>query len=141
MDHTPYAVACVKGNNGLRGKVEFIPHCRGVLVVADVSGLPDSQTGFFGFHIHEGADCGAAGYANTAGHYNPNNTNHPEHAGDLPPLLSCNGRAFLAVVTDRFRLSDVMGRTVVIHSQPDDYTTQPSGNAGEKIACGVIRRA
>lgn len=66
---------------------------------------------------------------------------HPDHAGDLPPLMRSNGNAFSAVVTDRFTPSDIVGRTVVIHSNPDDFSTQPSGNAGKKIACGVIRRA
>lgn len=141
MNHTPYAIACVQGKNDLHGKVEFIPHCRGVMVVADVTGLPDSQTGFFAFHIHEGENCGGAGFSNTAGHYNPHDTNHPLHAGDLPPLLSCDGKAYLAVVTNRFHLRDVLGKTVVIHSHPDDFKTQPAGDAGEKIACGVIRRA
>jgi Cu-Zn family superoxide dismutase len=61
------------------------------------------------------------------------------HAGDLPPLLACNGEAYLAVLTGRFRVKDVMGKTVVIHSRPDDFRSQPSGDAGEKIACGVIR--
>ncbi len=55
------------------------------------------------------------------------------HAGDLPPLLSNNGRAYCQVLTGRFRVSDVIGKTVVIHSGPDDFMTQPSGNAGEKI--------
>ena len=65
---------------------------------------------------------------------------HPCHTGDLPPLLAWDGRAFLIVRTGRFRLADVIGRTVVIHAMPDDFATQPSGHSGEKIACGVIRR-
>ena len=56
-------------------------------------------------------------------------------------LLLCGGGAYLAVLTDRFSVADVLGRTVVIHSGADDFHTQPAGNAGTKIACGVIRRA
>ena len=65
---------------------------------------------------------------------------HPKHAGDLPPLMGCQGNAYLAVKTDRFIVHDIIGKTVVIHSDPDDFHTQPAGNAGKKIACGVIRK-
>ena len=134
----PRAVAEIQGS--ARGTVKFYPQSNGTLVVADISGLPESETGFFAFHIHEGGDCGGKGFSNTGNHYNPENVPHPRHAGDLPPLLSNRGRASMAVVTGRFRVQDVIGRTVVIHSHPDDFHTQPSGGAGEKIACGVIRR-
>ena len=125
----------------LSGKVRFYQRNDGVLVVAEIHGLPDSETGFFAFHIHEGRDCGGAGFPNTGSHYDPFGREHPDHAGDLPPLLSADGTANLAVLTNRFALRDVIGRTVVIHGDPDDFKTQPSGNAGTKIACGVIRRA
>lgn len=65
---------------------------------------------------------------------------HPKHAGDLPPLLECKGQAYLSVKTDRFTVDEIIGRTVIIHSDSDDFSTQPTGNAGRKIACGVIRR-
>lgn len=136
----PGAVACVRGEGDLRGTVNFYPTCCGVLVVAQVRGLPENDSGFFAFHIHEGGSCGGEGYSETLGHYNPTGAEHPRHAGDLPPLLSQNGKAFLAVETDRFRLCDVIGHTVVIHSMADDFHSQPAGNAGAKIACGVIRR-
>ena len=138
------AIACVHGGEsypGLRGTVRFTPRQNGTLVVAEISGLPSSDTGFFAFHIHESGNCSGAGFPNTGSHYNPGDRNHPLHAGDLPPLLSSGGSAYLAVMTDRFRIKDVIGRTVVIHSGPDDFRTQPAGNAGNKIACGVIRRA
>ena len=125
----------------LRGTVRFISRKNGTLVVAEISGLPAADTGFFAFHIHEGGNCSEPGFPNTGSHYNPDDRNHPLHAGDLPPLLSSGGSAYLAVMTGRFRVKDVIGRTVVIHSDPDDFRTQPSGNAGNKIACGVIRRA
>lgn len=63
---------------------------------------------------------------------------HPEHEGDLPPLLSDKGTAWMMVYTTRFFPEEVVGKTVVIHDMPDDFRTQPSGNSGEKIACGEI---
>ena len=121
----------------LRGTVSFYQRPSGILVVAKVSGLP-KQTGFFGFHIHEGGACTGTNFADTGSHYNPTDYPHPNHAGDLPPLLGYGGRAYLAVITDRFSIADIIGRTVVIHSDADDFTTQPAGNAGTKIGCGVI---
>ena len=107
-----------------------------------VSGLPrESETGFFALHIHEGGSCSGENFSDTGGHYNPHNEAHPRHAGDLPPLLLCGGGAYLAVLTDRFSVADVIGRTVVIHGGADDFHTQPAGNADTEIACGVIRRA
>lgn len=135
------AIACIHGDAAhpnLRGKMRLYPHCDGTMVVAEICGLPESETGFFALHIHEGCCCGGEGFSKTGGHYNPGGREHPCHAGDLPPLLSCGGSAKLSVVTDRFRVGDVLGRTVVVHSRPDDFHTQPSGDAGEKIACGVI---
>ena len=85
--------------------------------------------------MHGGELCGHQG------HLNPGDCPHPHHAGDLPPLFGCAGRALLAVYTDRFRVPEILGRTVVIHSGPDDFTSQPAGNSGSKIACSVIRRA
>lgn len=137
----PEAMAKVSGGRNapnLFGSVKFYQMINSVLVVADIGGLPDSKTEVFGFHIHEGSNCQGEGFPNTGSHYNPQKDRHPSHAGDLPPLFSCNGRAFLAVLTDRFQISKIVGKTIVIHSMPDDFTSQPSGNAGEKIACGMI---
>ena len=134
------ALACVKGEGKLRGTVKFysVPH--GTLLVAEVTGLPRSDSGFFALHIHEGERCTGKDFADTGGHFNPDGEAHPRHAGDLPPLLSRNGRAFLAVETDRFFVQEVIGRTVVIHGGADDFYTQPAGNAGRKIGCGRICR-
>ena len=120
----------------IQGVVRFLQKRDGVLVTAQITGLPES--GFFGFHIHEGRNCGGPDFGDTGSHFNPQNAAHPDHAGDLPPLLSAGGKAYLSVLTNRFSLAQVMGRTVVIHSDTDDFTTQPAGNSGEKIACGVI---
>ncbi|MGN1306586.1 MAG: superoxide dismutase family protein [Faecousia sp.] len=136
------AQAKVKGGKkhpNLHGTVRFTARGNGTLVAAEICGLPESETGFFAFHIHEGEDCGGEGFSDTKGHMNPCNRAHPCHAGDLPPLLSCNGRAEMTVFTERFSVCDILGKTVVIHAEPDDFHTQPSGNAGTKIACGVIR--
>lgn len=137
----PYAAACISGKRGscIDGSVRFYRRKQGTLVVADISGLPESEDGFYGFHIHEGGNCRGEGFANTGGHFNPAETVHPCHAGDLPPLLGCKGKAYLAVWTIRFSAEEIVGRTVVIHSHSDDFRSQPSGDSGEKIACGVIR--
>lgn len=134
----PTAVACITGENGLQGTVRFCQRSDGVLVTARIRGLP--HNGFFALHIHEGANCRGTGYPNTGSHFDPTDSPHPDHAGDLPPLLSCSGNAYLSVLTDRFCLDQVIGRTVVIHSRRDDFTTQPSGDSGTKIACGVIQK-
>lgn len=132
------AEAEVSGGN-IKGSVWFLQQQNGVLVTAEIGGLP--HDGFFAFHIHEGSDCGGAGFADTGGHFDPEGVAHPDHAGDLPPLLSCNGRAFLSVLTDRFCVEQIVGRTVVIHSGTDDFKTQPAGDPGEKLACGAIHRS
>lgn len=139
----PDAVALITGGVNvprLSGCVEFYQENGCVLVAAKISGLPESETGFFGFHIHQGNACTGADFSGTGSHYNPAEQAHPEHAGDLPPLLGCNGNAYLSVRTDRFSVKEIIGRTVVIHRDPDDFHSQPAGNAGKKIACGVIRK-
>lgn len=140
----PDAVAEIHGGMEapkLSGCVRFYQENGCVLMVAKISGLPgESETGFFGFHIHQGESCSGADFTGTGGHYNPVEHVHPKHAGDLPPLMWCQGNAYLAVRTDRFSVRDIIGRTVVIHSNPDDFHSQPAGNAGKKIACGVIRK-
>lgn len=62
----------------------------------------------------------------------------PYHAGDLPPLFGNQGYAFSAFVTDRFAVREIVEKTIIIHSKPDDFKTQPSGDSGEKMACGKI---
>lgn len=144
MKHSlyPIAVARIRGGKEypkLRGMVRFFHRNDGVIVEVGISGLPKTETGFFAFHIHEGGSCTGEGFPETGGHFNPGKTLHPNHAGDLPPLLSDHGKAYMKVFTDRFHVGEIIGRTAIIHSAPDDFRTQPSGNAGTKIACGVIR--
>lgn len=140
----PRAVAEIRGGAEcpqLRGTVRFFQRRDGVVVEAMLQGLPRNDNGFFGFHIHEGDSCLGEGFRETGGHYNPFEMMHPRHAGDLPPLLSDHGKAYMRVFTDRFHAGEIIGRSVIVHSSPDDLTSQPSGNSGTKIACGVIRRA
>lgn len=139
----PAAVARIQGGieaPQLSGCVQFYQENGCVLIVAKISGLPESETGFFGFHIHQGENCSGTDFSRTGNHYNPNGQAHPKHAGDLPPLLACHKNAYLSVKTDRFSVNEIIGRTVVIHSDPDDFHSQPAGNAGKKIACGVIHK-
>lgn len=144
MNHIPmcpHAIANIKGNSqfpNLCGQIKFYQMKNHVLISASIKGLPESKTGFFGFHIHEGSCCTGENFSDTGNHYNPTDAPHPSHADDLPPLMLCNAGACQTVATDRFRLADIIGRTVVIHSMPDDFHTQPAGNAGTKIACGII---
>lgn len=140
----PGAIARLSGGPdapGMMGSVQFYPMWGGVLVVAQVRGLPLRGDGIFAMHIHEGGRCTGMGFSDAGAHFDPEGTVHPRHAGDLLPLFRCcGGRGYLALVTDRFSIRDVIGRTVVIHSGADDFRSQPAGNSGSRIACGVIRR-
>lgn len=148
LRRAPEAQAVVNGGPGFEsvsGMVFFYQAEGGVLVVAQIQGLPQSggqcPVDIFGFHIHEGGACTGNAqdpFADAGGHFNPKNCPHPAHAGDLPPLFGCQGYAFLMLFTDRFAVKDIVGRTVIVHRRPDDFTTQPSGNSGAKIACGRI---
>ena len=141
----PAATAKITGSekyNTISGRVDFYDTYGGTIVTAKIQGIPEELGNrFWGFHIHEGSSCtGNADdlFADAGQHYNPGGKPHPEHAGDLPPLLGSHGRARMMVYTDRFYPEDVIGKTVIIHSEPDDFRTQPSGDSGEKIACGRI---
>lgn len=139
----PLAVAAIKGDKKspmLKGMVRFYQRPYGVLIEAEVFGLPTNSDGFFGFHIHDGNTCIGQQFVKTGNHFDRKGQTHPRHAGDLPPLLSYGGRAYLAVISDRFSIREIIGRTVVIHGETDDFRSQPSGDAGEKIACGVITK-
>ncbi len=147
MRDIPDAQAKIQGDAthpDIWGYVSFYQLQRGVLVMAEVFNLPkgqDCENGIFGFHIHEGESCTgneSDPFADVKTHYNPNSCPHPYHAGDLPPLFGNNGYAYMTVLTDRFTTKNIIGKTIVIHDRPDDFSTQPAGNSGNKIACGVI---
>lgn len=143
------AIAEVAGSPkypGIRGRVTFKQQPTGVLVTAEMRGLPFSdiqcKNRIFAFHVHEGTSCRGNEedpFADAKGHYNPRGCPHPYHAGDMPPLFGNKGYAYLSFFTDRFTVHEIIGRVVIIHSHPDDFTTQPSGGSGEKIACGKIK--
>lgn len=144
---TMSALARIKGGAGfpeLHGTVLFRQTPLGVLVTARIFGLPAGGaygSGIFAFHVHEGDTCEEEGntpFPKSGGHYNPRAVPHPYHAGDLPPLFGNNGYAYMSFLTDRFTVNEVIGRGVIIHSKADDFKSQPSGDSGDKIACGKI---
>lgn len=143
------AKAIIKGGKeypNINGVVNFRETKKGVLLTASIYGLPVSTTSckgrFFGFHIHNGTSCTGNStdeFANAGTHLNPNECPHPFHVGDLPPLIENNGFSYMTVLIDKFKISDIIGKAIVIHDMPDDFTSQPAGNSGKKIACGVIK--
>ncbi len=148
----PCAIAFLRGSckfPHICGTVKF--YClenKKVLTVFNVNGLPIEKCRcaekFFAVHIHEKGTCeGTADepFSEAGEHYNPHWCPHPMHAGDLGVLFAdCNGTAQSAMVFDSFSIREIIGGSVIIHKNPDDFMTQPSGNAGERIACGVIRK-
>jgi Cu-Zn family superoxide dismutase len=121
------------------GKVRVIVFTQGL--------VPDRE---HGFHIHEAGDCSSGDGMSAKGHFNPHSKPHgppstaERHAGDLPALKADKGgRAKLDVTVDLITVrpgpASVVGRGLIIHADPDDYKTQPTGNAGARIACGVIK--
>ena len=141
--HCPnFATAMMRGNDmapDLRGSVRFVDTPRGTYVTARIRGLPPNDTGFYGFHVHAEGCCDLPDFACAKGHYNPGDTAHPLHAGDMPMLLATDSmEAYLSFLTTRFAVRDVIGHAVIIHSGRDDYTSQPGGDAGPRIGCGII---
>jgi len=148
----PKAVANLeptKGNN-VRGTVNFAQSGGKVRVTANITGL--RPNGEFGFHIHEAGDCSSGDGMSAKGHFNPYGKPHgqhgnPErHGGDLQSLKSDgNGNANVTFDTDIVTIepgpTSIVGRGLIVHVQPDDYKTQPTGNAGARSACAVIQRA
>ncbi|TCL56495.1 Cu-Zn family superoxide dismutase [Hydrogenispora ethanolica] len=150
----PMAVAEIAGGPlapDIRGLVLFQDVPGGTWVSVNVSGLPpyrpasgnQAPIGPHGFHIHETDSCAPGDPTNPfqgAGeHWNPTRQPHGNHAGDFPALFSNNGRALMGFFTDRFRVDEVIGHSVIIHQNPDDYRSQPAGASGKRLACGVIR--
>ena len=133
----------------VRGTVNFEQRGQKVRVAANVSGLRPNRE--FGFHIHETGDCSSGDGMSAKGHFNPFGKPHghpgsPErHGGDLPSLKSdANGDANYTADVDGVTVTSgpasIIGRGLIVHVQPDDYKTQPTGNAGARSACGVIQR-
>src|SRR5687767_4400967 len=135
-----------KGNKTI-GEADFEQVGNKVRVVIFVEGLRPGQE--HGLHIHEKGDCSSGDGMSAGGHFNPHGKphGHPKsserHAGDLPSLsANKQGRAKVQVEVDGLTVApgpaSVVGRAVIVHADPDDYKTQPTGNAGARLACGVI---
>ena len=147
----PSAVAELAPTRGnvTAGNVTFVQRGNKVLVSGTVTGLKPGQE--HGFHIHEKGDCSSGDGMSTGGHFNPHGKPHAHHgtserhAGDLPALQAdASGKAVFSVEMDVITVTDgpasVVGKGMIVHVQADDYKTQPTGNAGARSACAVIRR-
>jgi Cu-Zn family superoxide dismutase len=138
----PYAYAKIKGgpnNQSLEGVMYLYPFHDGTIVEVEVINLPKDNNQVHGLHIHEGNIC-ENDFKSAGEHYNPTNKPHPMHVGDLPPLFSNDGYGYLTTYTNRFKPEDIIGRTVIVHGGSDDFKSQPSGDSGPRIACGVIEK-
>lgn len=148
------ALAEIKGSGlapELGGYVLFTKVPNGTEVRVEVTGLPAYEPakgdaapiGPHGFHIHEHGTCTLGErddpFQQAGGHWNPDNQPHGHHAGDFPVLFSNDGYARMTFFTNRFTPRDILDKTVMIHENPDDYRSQPSGDSGKRIGCGVIR--
>ncbi|TAK92623.1 MAG: superoxide dismutase family protein [Burkholderiaceae bacterium] len=135
--------------NAVTGTVSFTQKDGQVWMTAEVKGL---SPGLHGFHIHEKGDCSAPDGTSAGGHFNP--SGHPHgashaqggHGGDMGNLTAdANGNAHLKLALDGVVIGDgannIVGRAVIVHAKPDDLTSQPVGNAGARLACGVIVQA
>jgi Cu-Zn family superoxide dismutase len=135
--------------NATTGNVAFTPNGDRVRVLAKVSGL---TPGAHGFHIHDKGDCSAPDGMSAGGHFNPTGKAHgnpaagEHHGGDMPMLeADASGNAALDVTLEGFTLGSdantIVGRAVIVHKDADDYKTQPTGNSGARVACGIIAAA
>lgn len=144
-----HAVAVIHPTEGnqVHGLVHFDRTSGGMRITAELHGLPPDTT--HGFHIHEYGDCSAADASSAGGHYNPGHHRHAgphadeHHAGDLGNIKSdADGDASLNLTVRDIsvdgRHNPVLGRAVIVHAGADDLKSQPSGDAGDRIGCGVI---
>lgn len=140
-----------KSGSKLTGKAAFVPDGKGGLVLTiDVAGAPP---GLHAVHIHETGDCSAPDAKSAGGHWNPTHEAHgkwampPHHLGDIGNLeVKPDGKGTLTLRTDKWTAggggaNDVVGHALVVHGAPDDFKSQPAGNAGPRIGCGVIEGA
>ena len=132
--------------NEATGTVTFVQETTGVRVIADLRNI---GSGSHGFHIHENGDCSAPDASSAGGHFNPTGAPHggPEddrhHVGDMGNIEATeSGGAMLERVFESLSLegeNSIVGKAVIVHAGKDDLESQPSGDAGARIACGVIR--
>ena len=135
-----------RGNNA-KGTVTFAQRMGKVYVTAEVSGLAPNRE--HGFHVHEKGDCSSGDGLSAGGHFNPDARPHgpqggPHHGGDMPSLAAdAAGRAKATFVLEGVTVApgpnSIVGRGLIVHKDPDDYKTQPTGNSGARLACAVIR--
>ena len=136
--------------NTTTGTASFTQVGDKVHLVANVSGLTPGQE--HGFHVHEAGDCNSPDGMSAKGHFNPYGKPHgnpasaERHAGDMPAFKAdASGNARIDTMLDVMTVTpgpaSVVGRGLIVHASPDDYTTQPTGNAGARLACGVINPA
>lgn len=148
------AIAEISGGTiypDIHGFVYFKEADDGTEVYINISNLPlfsrkdGVNIGPFGFHIHNGQSCNEGTdenpFPDVGMHYNPDNQPHGNHAGDFPVLFSNSGISKMCFFTNRFKPADILNKAVVIHESPDDYISQPSGNSGKMIACGIIKKS
>ena len=141
------ALQPTKGNKAF-GEATFEQVGDKVRVIVFAQNLKPGQE--HGFHVHEAGDCSSGDGMSAKGHFNPGGKPHgapssaERHAGDLPSLKADkSGRAKVDVTLDAISIGsgagNIVGRGLIIHADPDDYKTQPTGNAGARLACGVIK--
>lgn len=142
MNDNIYLVANIKGDissPNLNGIAYFKPFKDGVMVEVEVSNLPGYKAyELFPIHIHNGKNCdlsNSGAFVNVGEHYNPTNTNHPYHAGDMPVLFSNSGYAYMKFYTTRFKIYDIEGKLVIIHEAIENENAK---TFGRKIGCGKI---
>ena len=143
-DENIYLTAYIKGDissPNLNGIAYFKPFKDGVMVEVEVSNLPGYKSyELFPIHIHDGKNCDISSdgtFLNVGEHYNPTNTKHPYHAGDMPLLFSNSGYAYMKFYTTRFKIYDIEGKLVIIHESTSDNKAK---TFGRKIGCGKIVR-
>ncbi len=146
------AVATLESRSGstVTGTATFTQKNGRIFARVVVKGLTPGQ---HAIHVHEKGDCSAPDAASAGGHWNPSSENHgqwghpPFHHGDIGNLVAnAKGTAKLSLESDRWTIGDgqpidILGHAVIVHAKADDFTTQPTGNAGGRVACGVIQRA
>ena len=136
--------------NAVTGQVQFMQSGDRVRVTGEIRGLrPNAE---HGFHVHEKGDCSSGDGLSAGGHFNPDGRahgayDHPEHhAGDLPSLKAdASGNARISFNSGTLSVgngkADLVGRGLIVHRDPDDFNTQPTGNAGPRLACAVITKS
>ena len=144
-DYQVARIAPTPGNNA-KGEVRFYKVDGGVRVIASLEGL---TPGKHGFHIHEKGDCSAPDAMSAGGHFNPTGSPHgaptapptARHAGDLGNIeAGADGKANYDHVDSMLVYESITGLSVLVHAGEDDFMTQPSGNSGARVGCGVIER-